>query len=64
MVLAGVDFWYDNYGLWPWQAKPRPKTDSVTLSARDSRNPITGNTEIDYRKIVMTVIQRTSAEVN
>ena len=22
MVLAGVDFWYDNYG----QAKPRPKT--------------------------------------
>ena len=19
-------FWYDNYGLWPWQAKPRPKT--------------------------------------
>ena len=26
MVLAGVDFWYDNYGLWPWQAKPRPKT--------------------------------------
>ena len=26
MVLAGVDFWYDSYGLWPWQAKPRPKT--------------------------------------
>ena len=26
MVLAGVNFWYDNYGLWPWQAKPRPKT--------------------------------------
>ena len=25
MVLAGVDFWYNNYGLWPWQAKPRPK---------------------------------------
>ena len=22
MVLAGVDFWYDNYGLWSWQAKP------------------------------------------
>ena len=21
MVLAGVDFWYDNYGLWAWQAK-------------------------------------------
>ena len=27
MVLSGVDFWYDNYGLWPWQAKPRPKTE-------------------------------------
>ena len=26
MVLTGVDFWYDNYSLWPWQAKPRPKT--------------------------------------
>ena len=26
MVLAGVEFWYDNYGLWPWQAQPRPKT--------------------------------------
>ena len=26
-VLARVDFfWFDNYGLWPWQAKPRPKT--------------------------------------
>ena len=24
-VLARADFWYDNYGLWPWQAKPRPK---------------------------------------
>ena len=21
-----VDFWYDNYGLWPWLAKARPKT--------------------------------------
>ena len=21
-----IFFWYDNYGLWPWQAKPRPKT--------------------------------------
>ena len=26
MVVAGVDFWYDNYGLRPWQAKPKPKT--------------------------------------
>ena len=26
MVSTGVDFWYDNYGLWPWQAKPRPQT--------------------------------------
>ena len=25
MVLAGVDFWFNNYGFWPWQAKPRPK---------------------------------------
>ena len=30
-VLARVIFFffffgYDNYGLWPWQAKPRPKT--------------------------------------
>ena len=24
MGLAGVDFWYDNYGLWAWQIKPRP----------------------------------------
>ena len=23
-VLAGLIFWYDNYGLWPWQAKLRP----------------------------------------
>ena len=25
MVLTGVDFWYDNYGLWARQAKARPK---------------------------------------
>ena len=25
MVLAGVEFWFDNYYLWPWQAKSRPK---------------------------------------
>ena len=31
MVLAGVDFWYDNYGLWPWQTKPRPKTNEANL---------------------------------
>ena len=29
MVLAGVDFWYDNYGLWPWQAKPRQKNQTI-----------------------------------
>ena len=23
--FRGLSFWYDNYGLWPWQAKPRPK---------------------------------------
>ena len=23
MVLAGVEFWYDNYGILAWQAKPR-----------------------------------------
>ena len=21
----GLIFWFDNYDLWPWQAKPRPK---------------------------------------
>ena len=26
MFWQGLSFWYDNYGLWPWQAKPRPKT--------------------------------------
>ena len=25
MVLAAVDFWYDNYDLWPWQAKAQAK---------------------------------------
>ena len=25
MFWQGLIFWYDNYGLWPWQAKPRPK---------------------------------------
>ena len=24
MFWQGLSFWYDNYGLWPWQAKPRP----------------------------------------
>ena len=33
MVLAGVDFWYDNYGLWPWQTKPRPKTACIWFTA-------------------------------
>ena len=32
IVLAGVDFGYDNYGLWPWQAKPRPKILSDRLN--------------------------------
>ena len=27
MFWQGLSFWYDNYGLWPWQAKPRPKTE-------------------------------------
>ena len=26
MFWQGLILWYDNYGLWPWQAKPRPKT--------------------------------------
>ena len=26
MFWQGLIFWYDNYGLWPWLAKPRPKT--------------------------------------
>ena len=25
MFWQGLILWYDNYGLWPWQAKPRPK---------------------------------------
>ena len=25
MFWQGLIFWYDNHGLWPWQAKPRPK---------------------------------------
>ena len=24
MFWQGLILWYDNYGLWPWQAKPRP----------------------------------------
>ena len=39
MVLAGVDFWYDNYGLWPWQAKPRPKTIAF-IHLSEMANPI------------------------
>ena len=37
MVLAGDDFWYDNYGLWPWQAKPRPTMSMYAVA-------FTGNT--------------------
>ena len=29
IVLAEVNFWYDNYGLWPWQAKPRIKNQVI-----------------------------------
>ena len=33
MFWQGLIFWYDNYGLWPWQAKPRPKTVVVFFQA-------------------------------
>ena len=33
MFWQGLILWYDNYGLWPWQAKPRPT--SVLILERD-----------------------------
>ena len=32
MFWQGLILWYDNYGLWPWQAKPRPKTTEANLT--------------------------------
>ena len=33
MFWQGLILWYDNYGLWPWQAKqPRPKTTEAKLT--------------------------------
>ena len=43
MVLAGVDFCYENYGLWPWQAKPRPKKGD-------------GGPDLQYRILIKMVI--------
>ena len=33
MLWQGLIFWYDNYGLWPWQAKPRPKMNMLNMHA-------------------------------
>ena len=48
-VLARVDFWYDNYGLWPWQAKPRPK---ITNMAYD-------DSVISFMKVMLWVFTDT-----
>ena len=34
MFWQGLIFWYDNYGLWPWQAKPRPKKEEASWKIR------------------------------
>ena len=31
MILAGVDFWYDNYGLCAGQDKPKAKNDNFRI---------------------------------
>ena len=39
MFWQGLILWYDNYGLWPWQAKPRPKTDPTPSKKKgDKKN--------------------------
>ena len=38
MFWQGLIFWYDNYGLWPWQAKPRPIKHTAQISIYSHRN--------------------------